>query len=139
MGMLEQEKTDEEIEHFMKATHFVSDEKVKLSIDIAHREKDLLSPLHIKDGYSLYIGIPFCPTTCLYCSFTSYPICAYEKVVEDYIDCVCKEMDFVADAYRNKHLDTVYIGGGTPTTLTAQQLDRLITHLEQTFDLSGVL
>ncbi len=139
MGMLEQGKSDVDIASFMRDTHFVSDEKVKLSIDIAHREKDLLSPLHIEDGYSLYIGIPFCPTTCLYCSFTSYPICAYEKVVEDYIDCVCKEMDFVADAYRNKHLDTVYIGGGTPTTLTAQQLERLITHLEQTFDLSGVL
>lgn len=139
MGMLEQGKTDADIETFMKDVHFVSDEKVKLSIDIAHREKDLLSPLHIEDGYSLYIGIPFCPTTCLYCSFTSYPICAYEKMVEDYIDCVCKEMDFVAEAYRNKHLDTVYIGGGTPTTLTAAQLDRLITYLEKTFDLSGVL
>ncbi len=139
MGMLEQGKSDVDIASFMRDTHFVSDEKVKLSIDIAHREKDLLSPLHIKDGYSLYIGIPFCPTTCLYCSFTSYPICTYEKVVEDYIDCVCKEMDYVAEAYRNKHLDTIYIGGGTPTTLTAQQLERLITHLEQTFDLSDVL
>ncbi len=139
MGMLEQGKTDTDIEAFMKDTHFVSDEKVKLSIDIAHREKDLLSPLHIEDGYSLYIGIPFCPTTCLYCSFTSYPICAYEKMVEDYIDCVCKEMDFVAHTYKDKHLDTVYIGGGTPTTLTAGQLDRLITYLEKTFDLSGVL
>ncbi len=139
MGMLEQGKQDEEIEAFMKDTHFVSDEKIKLSIDIAHREKDLLAPLHIRDGYSLYIGIPFCPTTCLYCSFTSYPICAYEKLVESYIDCVCKEMDAVAEMYKDKHLDTVYIGGGTPTTLSAEQLDRLITHLEQTFDLSGIL
>lgn len=139
MGMLENGKTDEEIGRFMKGTHFVSDEKTALSIDIAHREKELLSPLHVKEGYSLYIGIPFCPTTCLYCSFTSYPICAYEGIVEQYIDCVCREMEFVAQAYKDKVLDSVYIGGGTPTTLSAKQLERLITGLEDNFDLSNLL
>lgn len=139
MGMLEDGKTDEEIGQFMKEVHFVSSEKTALSIEIAHRERELLSPLHVKDGYSLYIGIPFCPTTCLYCSFTSYPICAYEGLVEQYIDCIYREMEYVAKAYKDKVLDSVYIGGGTPTTLSAGQLERLITCLENTFDLSKVL
>lgn len=139
MGMLEDGKTDEEIGRFMKETHFVSDEKTALSIDIAHREKELLSSLHVREGYSLYIGIPFCPTTCLYCSFTSYPICAYEGIVEQYIDCVCREMEYVAHTYKGKILDSIYIGGGTPTTLSAKQLERLIICLENTFDLSHIL
>lgn len=139
MGMLEKGKSDVEIGRFMREVHFVSSEKAALSIDIAHREKELLAPLHVREGYSLYIGIPFCPTTCLYCSFTSYPICAYEGIVEQYIDCVCREMEYVAQAYKGKVLDSIYIGGGTPTTLSAKQLDRLMVCLENTFDLSSLM
>lgn len=139
VGMLSEGKTDTQIAAFMKENHFAGEEKTRLAIGIAHRETELLKPLHVRDGYSLYIGIPFCPTTCLYCSFTSYPICAYEGMVEEYLDCVIKEMNYVAEAYRNKTLDSVYIGGGTPTTLLPHQLDRLLSHLEEAFDLSGLL
>ncbi len=138
-GMLEEGKSKEEILKFYQDAHFVSEEKGNLSIEIAERERNLLSKLHYENGYSLYIGIPFCPSTCLYCSFTSFPICAYEKMVEEYIDCVIKEMEYVSKQFRGKTLDTVYIGGGTPTTLTASQLDRLIGRLKELFDFSGVL
>ena len=97
-----------------------------------------MSDVHYEGGYSLYIGIPFCPTTCLYCSFTSYPIAGYRKVVEDYIDCVIKEMEYVSEKYKHKILDSVYIGGGTPTTLEAGQLDRMISRLKELFDFSTV-
>ena len=137
-GMLEEGKTDEEISTFLKAAHYVSEEKIHLSLDIAKRERELLSDIHYEGGYSLYIGIPFCPTTCLYCSFTSYPIAGYRKLVEDYVDCVIKEMDYVSKKYAHKILDSVYIGGGTPTTLEAEQLDRLITALKEKFDFSTV-
>ncbi len=137
-GMLEEGKTDAEIGAFLKEAHYVSDEKIDLSIDIAKRERELLSDIHYEGGYSLYIGIPFCPTTCLYCSFTSYPIAGYRKLVEDYVDCVIKEMDYVSKKYAHKILDSVYIGGGTPTTLEAEQLDRLITALKEKFDFSTV-
>lgn len=139
MTMIEEGKSDSEIEDFMKNTHFVSDEKTKLAMDIAHREHDLLAPLHIEDGYSLYIGIPFCPTRCLYCSFTSNPICAFEKEVDHYIDCLEKEMVYVSEVYKDKVLDSVYVGGGTPTTLTAEQMNRLLSLVEKYFDLSNVL
>ena len=107
-------------------------------MEIAAREKALLSRLHSADGYSLYIGIPFCPTTCLYCSFTSYPLRKFKRLVESYIDCLIKELQFVGGAYGNRVLDSVYIGGGTPTTLEPAQLDRLLTALRANFDFTTV-
>lgn len=74
MTKLAEGETEEQIFRHMKDTYFTSDEKIHLSIEIAQRERKLLSTIDYKEGYSLYVGIPFCPTTCLYCSFTSYPI-----------------------------------------------------------------
>ena len=137
-GMLEQGMSEDDIVKSLADTHYVSEEKSLLSIDIAKREKELLSKIHYEGGYSIYIGIPFCPTTCLYCSFTSYAIAAYRNVVEEYVDCLIKEMDYVSARYADKILDTVYVGGGTPTTLDAEQLDRMITALKEKFDFSQV-
>ncbi len=134
MGMLAEGKEDAEIVAWLKAAHAVSDEKAQLSLDIARREKAILDRLHYEDGYSLYIGIPFCPTTCLYCSFTSYPIAVWRKRVEEYLQALFQEIDFVAETYKNKILDTVYIGGGTPTTLEAAELDRLLQYVRNQFD-----
>ena len=123
---------------YMQETYYVSKEKGILSIEIAKREKELLSTLHYQDGYSLYIGIPFCPTTCLYCSFTSYPIVSWKKRMDEYLTALEKEIDFTAEIYRDKILDTVYIGGGTPTTLEADELDRLLRYLKAKLDFSHV-
>jgi oxygen-independent coproporphyrinogen-3 oxidase len=138
MNLLEEGKSVEEIRSYMKDTYLVSDKKIDVSIDIALREKEILKDIDYKNGYSLYLGIPFCPTTCLYCSFTSYPIAAYSKVVDDYISCLKKEIDFVADYFKTKTLDTVYIGGGTPTTLEADQMRELIGYLKDKLDFSRV-
>ena len=138
MGMLENGQADNEILSYMEEEHYVSKEKAVLSLDIAKREKSLLDQLHYENGYSLYIGIPFCPTTCLYCSFTSYPICSWKNKMEQYLEAVFKEIDFVAEAYKDKILDTVYIGGGTPTTLEADELDKLITKVKSTFNFKDV-
>ena len=138
MTMMEQGKSEEEIASFLKTSHFVSEEKTALSIDIAKREREILSTLHYEDGYSLYVGIPFCPTTCLYCSFTSYPISAWKKRVTQYLTALEREIDAVAALYRDKILDTVYIGGGTPSSLSAAELDRLLRKLKGAFDFSTV-
>jgi oxygen-independent coproporphyrinogen-3 oxidase len=108
-------------------------------VDIARRERELLSRLHAGDGYSLYIGIPFCPTTCLYCSFTSYPIGLWKKRVAEYLTALEQEIDYVSRAFQGKILDTVYIGGGTPTTLEPEELERLLGYLQKSLDLSHVL
>ena len=138
MGMLEEGNGDDEIRQYMYEHHQISERKLELSMEVAKRELELLKEIHYKDGYSLYIGIPFCPTTCLYCSFTSYPIGMWEKRSDEYVDALLKEMDFVAKAYKGKTLDTVYFGGGTPTTLTPKQLDRILTKLYEKFDMSQV-
>lgn len=138
MELLERGNTDREIVDFMEKEHFVSEKKAKLSLEIAKREKEILQTLHYENGYSLYIGIPFCPTTCLYCSFTSYPVCVWEKRMDEYLDCLIKEIDYVAEAFREQVLDTIYIGGGTPTSLSPERLERLLTKLEETFDVCSL-
>ena len=138
MTMLEQGKSEEEIAEFLKNEHFVSDEKTALGIEIARRERGILSTLHYEEGYSLYIGIPFCPTTCLYCSFTSYPIGLWHERVGEYLTALEKEMDAAASLCQDKILDTVYIGGGTPSALSAAELERLLKKLRSTFDFGTV-
>lgn len=139
MAKLEAGMSGGEIDSYMKETYFTSDEKAALSIEIAKREKKLLSSVDYRRGYSLYIGIPFCPTTCLYCSFTSYPIGKWEGRTKRYLEALYKEMAYVAEKKKGCPLDTVYFGGGTPTSLSAEDLDQLFTKLRETFDLSGVL
>ena len=137
-GMLDEGKSDAEILDFMEQSHYVSEEKALLGIDIAKRERDLLKEIHYEGGYSLYIGIPFCPTTCLYCSFTSYPISVYKDKVDAYLDTMEKEMEYIAESYTEKKLASIYIGGGTPSSISAEQMDRLCSMIEKHFDLSQV-
>ena len=109
MTLLEEGKPEEEILQYMKDVYKISDEKGNLSLEIAKREKALLSKLHYRDGYSLYIGIPFCPTTCLYCYFTSYPICVWKDRMDEYLTALEKEMEATAEIMEGKILDTVYM------------------------------
>ena len=136
--LLEEGKSDSEIIKYMQDTYFVSDEKANLSIDIAKREIEILKPLREK-GYSIYIGIPFCPTTCLYCPFTSNPIAKWRDRVSDYLSALEKEIKFVSEKRKGKTIDTIYIGGGTPTTLNAEELDRLLTMIDDNLDVSKLL
>ena len=136
--LLEEGKSDSEILKYMQDTYFVSDEKGNLSIDIAKREIEILRPLREK-GYSIYIGIPFCPTTCLYCSFTSNPIAMWRDRVSDYLSALEKEIKFESEKRKGKTIDTIYIGGGTPTTLSADELERLLTMIDDNLDVSKLL
>lgn len=135
MGMLSSGKTDYEIKDYMKEEYLCSDEKIDLATDIAKRELNLIKSVE-SDGFSLYIGIPFCPTTCLYCSFTSYPIVSWKNRTDEYIAALKKEIDFFADYYKGRCVDSIYMGGGTPTTLSADQLTEIITYVKERFDLS---
>ena len=138
MGLLEQGRSREDILQYMRETYDVSQEKAILSVDIAEREKRILTDIHYQDGYSLYIGIPFCPTTCLYCSFTSFPIALWRGRVTEYLEALKKEMEAAADLMRGRILDSVYIGGGTPTTLSAEELEYLIREVKRKFNFETV-
>lgn len=138
MNLIEEGMSDEEIFKYMKDNYYTSDEKTALSLSIAHREKEILKNIDYDNGYSLYIGIPFCPTTCLYCSFTSYPICSYADIVDDYLECIMKEIDYVSENFKGKTIDTIYVGGGTPTTLLPEQIERLLGYVYDKLDVSKV-
>ncbi len=140
--MLEEGKGNQEILERYRVRHDVTREKAELAVEIAGRERALLASVGPgggqEEGYSLYVGIPFCPTTCLYCSFTSYPVSVYRKDMDSYIDCLIREIAYAAERYRDRRLDSVYIGGGTPTTLEAGQLERLLASVRERFDCSTV-
>lgn len=135
---LEAGLSEEETYLSLKEDYYLTGEKADLSVSVAKRELSLLRELDYRNGYSIYIGIPFCPTTCLYCSFTSYPKEKFEAMIEPYLNALYKEIDYAKTCFPNKKLSTVYIGGGTPTTLTAEQLDKLLTVLNESLDMSQV-
>lgn len=139
MKLLDEGASDDEVFRYMKDVYLASDEKAQLSVDIAKREKALLDKVDYDNGYSLYIGIPFCPSTCAYCSFTSYPLGVWRKSVDRYLDALEKEIDYTAQKFYHKKLNSIYIGGGTPTTLEPYQLDRLIRKIRCSFDLKDCL
>lgn len=141
LACLVEGRTEAETLDFLRTEHAVSEEKSRLALEIARREREILSRFVHADGrtgYNLYLGIPFCPTTCLYCSFTSYPIAAYRQEVDAYLDCLIRELGAVAELMRGQVLDTIYIGGGTPTTLEPEQLERLLVSLRTNFDFNTV-
>lgn len=136
--LLEDGKNDHEIRDYLKKEYYVSEKKGDLAIKVASNEKRLLEKLDYNNGYSLYAGIPFCPTTCLYCSFTSYPLAVWKDRVDTYVDAMLKELEFTSRLMKNKKLDTFYMGGGTPTTLEPEQLDRVLSFFEEHFDTTGL-
>ena len=134
--LLEEGWKNVDIAKYLRDTYGVSREKTALAVAIANREKAVLKQLDYEKGYSLYVGIPFCPSICLYCSFGSHPLERWKKQVDEYLDALCRELSFIADAMKGRSLNTVYIGGGTPTTLEPEQLRRLLGHIRDTFDFS---
>ncbi len=136
--LLEEGKSEPEIIDYLKKEYYVSDRKGELAIKVATNEKRLLEKIDYNNGYSLYAGIPFCPTTCLYCSFTSYPLAVWNEKVDTYVDAMLKEMEFTSRLMNGKTLDTFYMGGGTPTTLEPEQLDRVLSFFEEHFDTSSL-
>lgn len=117
----------------------VREEKAKLAWEIAKRERKILRQLDYEDGYSLYVGIPFCPSVCSYCSFSSGPLEHWKGKVDEYVDALCKELEFIAERSKGKKLNTIYIGGGTPTTLTAEQLEHLMNWIDEKFSREHLL
>lgn len=138
LQMLYQGSTEEEIRSHMRETYFCSEEKIDLSLEIALRERELLGERDYSEGFSLYVGIPFCPTTCLYCSFASYPVKANTSLVEPYLEALEREITETARLFRDRTLHTVYIGGGTPTALEASELERIIKKIKGEFNFETV-
>lgn len=128
---------DAQIKARLTEKYLVSDQKADLLIRTGRHEQEIIA-LSRDNSYSLYVAIPFCPTRCRYCSFVSHAIDRAKKLVPQYLELLCRELEVTAKIARelSLHLETVYIGGGTPTTLTAPQLKTLLDCIEKNFDVA---
>lgn len=131
---LEQGWQKAEIIREYETVYLAARQKGEICYRVAKREQELLEPFHFTEEYCLYVGIPFCLSRCLYCSFTAYPVHQYQDRIQDYLDALFQELEYVARAYKTKRLVAVYIGGGTPTSLSAEQLATVIDRIYQQFD-----
>lgn len=134
---LAEESNEEQAVKKFEKDFFVSSEKIALSRETEHNERKILE-LSKPESFSLYVGIPFCPSRCSYCSFVMASIERAEKLIEPYTKLLCEEIKRTAEI-ANKlglRLETVYFGGGTPTTLSAEQLDTVLKTVNKSFDMS---
>ena len=130
-------KSAEEAKKEMQDVYFVTPQRAALATDCSSSTVKAAALLE-QDDISLYVGIPFCPTRCAYCSFVSRTIGKRTELMEPYLEALTKELAFTGRllADSGKHIRSVYIGGGTPTTLTSDQMAWLLDAIRDSFDLS---
>lgn len=133
--LMDQAYEIERIKEILSEDYMIHEDKIELLLEVALKEREyIVSDL---DAISLYIGIPFCPSICTYCSFPSNDIHKKGKLVEPYIERLCEEIDYTFELIEKNFrvVDNIYIGGGTPTAITAVQLERIFEHLSSKIDL----
>lgn len=114
MEVFEKGMSEEDLYAYFKETFKISDEKYRLCTQVARNEKKILENIDYKHSYSLYAGIPFCPTICAYCSFSSYPLKVWKNQVDDYLGAMFREIEVMSGRFADKQLLSFYMGGGTP-------------------------
>ena len=131
--------SEEEIRKKLEEERLVSDEKLDLLLTTMEHELEIRASSR-PNSVSLYISIPFCPSRCSYCTFTSHSVEKAAKLIPQYVELLCGELKDIAVLIDEigLHLETVYMGGGTPTVLTAKQLDRVLSTVNESFDMTGV-
>ena len=138
--MLLEGKAPEECISYMQSLYGAQEDKLNLAFRVAQNELTILSKNKAND-IGLYIGIPFCPTRCLYCSFVSADLRYTKKYVEDYVRLLGREIEYSAQKIKEHGLNvqSVYFGGGTPTSLSAEALDFLLTQVQKHVDLTNTV
>ncbi len=126
-------------EEYFKNTLMVSDKKVDLCKSAVKGEGEITA-LSKPESFSLYLSVPFCPTRCSYCSFVSHSVEQAEKLIPKYVELLCEEIKVTGKIANNLNLrlETVYIGGGTPTALSAPQLEKVMNTVKESFDLCNL-
>lgn len=133
-----EEKGKDYTKEYFRRGLAVSEEKVLLAEETEKNERVILDTSS-ENSFSLYVSVPFCPTRCSYCSFVSQSVEKTTKLIEPYVELVCQELTYTAKIVKDckLKLETVYIGGGTPTTLNAQQLEKVISTINANFDMES--
>ena len=131
-------KTPDEARTMLEEEYFVTPERAALALETGAAALTAARRLGPKD-IDVYVGIPFCPTRCAYCSFVSQSVERSFALVPPYVDALIEEIRSGGQMVREQGLRVraFYMGGGTPTTLTAEQMDRVLTAFEEFFDLDG--
>ncbi len=124
---------------YFKNELYVTDEKAKLALNVATAEDKIIA-LSAYNSYSLYVSIPFCPTRCSYCSFVSHSIASAKKLIPDYVRLLCSELEEISRIASDLglKLETIYFGGGTPTSLDEESLKTVTDAVSRYFDVSAV-
>lgn len=137
MGTLRERYGDEKAREYFEKTLRVSPQKTELAMLVSHNQDSVAALSHDR-CFSLYVSIPFCPSRCSYCSFVSHSIAQAKKLIPDYVDCLCRELNATAEiaSELNLTLRSVYVGGGTPTTLSESQLSDVLGTIRSCFDFS---
>jgi len=138
--LMDDQLPNPEIIKILSDNYCISDEKIKLMMAISEIERPYIYP-HKDDTVSVYISIPFCPSRCLYCSFPSNPIeVGKTNIVKEYLEALKREIKGMGDFFKKHHkkISTLYIGGGTPTTLSQNELSNLLEYLHNQFDLKDI-
>ncbi len=127
--------SEDEITQLLTNRYFLSEEKIRISINIAKNQSDIIKDVD-EHNYSLYINIPFCYSKCSYCSFTSFSYDKYHRQndVSKYLEYLLKEIEYTHTLLNGKILKSIYIGGGTPTSLSESELKLLLDYLYNKFD-----
>lgn len=138
--LFEEGYSEKEVKDIFKRVYEVSDEKTELAVEVANNEKALLSNIG-KNSVSLYIGIPFCPTRCIYCSFVSTDIRISGKYMDEFCDKLLLEIDKTSEIIKKTgtYVENIYIGGGTPTTLSVHHLKKIFDRINAGFDLNKII
>lgn len=133
--------TKADIDRFFLERFDCSRQKYDMAKAIADLQEPILKLGSVPKTYSLYLGIPFCPSRCSYCSFVSCNLDRDRKLVQPYVDCLCREVEAIREQADKAGLKlcSIYIGGGTPTSLSADQLRQLMGTVRENFDLSKVV
>ena len=133
-------KTRRQAERELETEFFVTPERARLCVDASEHTVEAMNLLEARD-LSVYIGIPFCPTRCAYCSFVSESVERFGEFLPPYLDCLLREVEYTGKLLceSGRHVRTLYMGGGTPTTLSSAQMARLLDAVNRQFDLSRCL
>ena len=136
-NLLDNKVTEGRILDILTKEYKLAPNKAKIIINISKKQRKYIYPLD-KDRFSLYVSIPFCPTRCVYCSFPSVPVDKYSSFIEDYTETLIWEINKIKELMEGKFINTVYIGGGTPTAIPIKNLEKIIEAIYSNFGVEHI-
>lgn len=137
--LIREDLSKDEIFRILTEKYEAAPKKLQLAYDTAVNQLPIIDRID-STAASLYVSIPFCPTRCSYCSFVSHSMASAMKLMPEYVDALCRELEILGNIVKetDTKIDTIYFGGGTPTSLSARELRTIMEAVEKNFDLAGI-